>query len=208
MQTMMKWMYDGHQEAMKQAVAQTPAINRAGSLRRNYAAALYLLTGMEYVWPRIEKYANRTGIDYKGILNEPLSNGEQIIVELSWNLCDWYSHINFTPIDLIGGLDDDMFELAINGIILRKSNSTRARLGAGSERTYTVTEWCPHCESEIEMRWDTDKQGFKAYCPVCGKRLMLCDECHQLGGPCNYDSTTDSCEFNPPKEACDKHGTE
>lgn len=64
-------------------------------------------------------------------------------------------------------------------------------------RTYTVTEMCPHCESEIEMRWNTDTQGFKAFCPVCGDRLMLCDECHQLGGGCDYDSKTDSCRLNP-----------
>jgi len=25
-----------------------------------------------------------------------------------------------------------------------------------SDRTYIVTEMCPHCESEIEMRWNTD----------------------------------------------------
>ncbi|MDE7244129.1 MAG: helix-turn-helix transcriptional regulator [Oscillospiraceae bacterium] len=65
------------------------------------------------------------------------------------------------------------------------------------ERTFTVTEFCPHCETEIEMRWDTDKQGFKAFCPSCGQRLMLCDECHQLGGGCDYSSDTDSCKFNP-----------
>jgi len=70
-------------------------------------------------------------------------------------------------------------------------------------RTYTVTELCPHCKSEVEMRWDTDTQGFKAFCPVCGQRLMLCDECHQLGCPCDYDRETDSCHWNPPKEKLD-----
>lgn len=63
-------------------------------------------------------------------------------------------------------------------------------------RTYTVTEVCPNCESEVEMLWNTDTQGFKAFCPVCGHRLMLCDECHQLGGPCDYDRETDSCRRN------------
>lgn len=67
------------------------------------------------------------------------------------------------------------------------------------ERTYTVTEYCPHCENEIEMRWDTDTRGFKAFCPVCGKRLMLCDECRHTGrgGGCDYSSETDSCRYNP-----------
>ena len=42
---------------------------------------------------------------------------------------------------------------------------------------FMVVEVCPHCENEIEMRWDTAANGYKAFCPVCGNRLMLCDEC-------------------------------
>lgn len=63
------------------------------------------------------------------------------------------------------------------------------------ERTYIVTEMCPHCESEVEMRWNTDAMGFRAFCPVCGKRLMLCDECRHTEEPtrCDYDSKTDTC---------------
>ena len=67
---------------------------------------------------------------------------------------------------------------------------------ADTDRTYIVTEYCPHCENEIEMRWDTDTQGFKAFCPVCGKRLMLCDECLHTGN-CNYNSETGSCRYDP-----------
>lgn len=68
-----------------------------------------------------------------------------------------------------------------------------------TDRTYTVTEYCPHCENEIEMRWDTNLQGFKAFCPVCGKRLMLCNECLHTGdtGNCDYNSETDSCRCDP-----------
>ncbi len=72
-------------------------------------------------------------------------------------------------------------------------------------RTYIVTEYCPHCESEIEMRWDTDTRGLKAFCPVCGECLMLCNECRHTGkaGGCNYDSEIGFCRYNPralPKE--------
>ena len=67
-----------------------------------------------------------------------------------------------------------------------------------SDRTYIVTELCPHCDNEIEMTWNTDELGYKAFCPVCGKRLMLCDECrHTEGvGGCDYDSGSDTCRFN------------
>lgn len=68
------------------------------------------------------------------------------------------------------------------------------------ERTFVVTEYCSECETEVEMRWDTDTMGFMAFCPHCGKRLMLCDECRHAGcGPCDYDSKTDTCRFNHSK---------
>ena len=64
-----------------------------------------------------------------------------------------------------------------------------------------VTEWCANCETEVEMIWDVDQSGYKAYCPYCGKRLMLCDECQhrnegKLTDDCDYNSQTDTCRFN------------
>lgn len=60
-----------------------------------------------------------------------------------------------------------------------------------------VAEYCPECETEIEMRWDVETMGFKAFCPVCGNRLMLCSECRcGAGGGCDYDSSTDTCKHN------------
>ena len=75
----------------------------------------------------------------------------------------------------------------------------------------TVTEVCPHCESEITMEWDVKTRGHKAVCPVCGNRLMLCDECQhgEPGHRCDYDSDTDTCRFNRlPLEKGEKDGTD
>lgn len=58
-----------------------------------------------------------------------------------------------------------------------------------------VTEYCPECETEVTMHWDVRALGYKAFCPHCGKRLMLCSEC-QFIDDCDYDSETDSCRFN------------
>ena len=70
------------------------------------------------------------------------------------------------------------------------------------DRSYIVTEWCPHCESEIEMTWNVEDRGYKAFCPVCGKLLMLCDECQHADDalPCDYDRETDSCRFNQKRK--------
>ncbi|MBE6101480.1 MAG: hypothetical protein E7200_05170 [Selenomonas ruminantium] len=68
-----------------------------------------------------------------------------------------------------------------------------------NDRTYIVTELCPNCGNEIEMKWNTDIWGYKAFCPVCGGRLMLCDECkhtEEFGGKCDYDAKSDSCMHN------------
>ena len=61
-----------------------------------------------------------------------------------------------------------------------------------SDETDYVTEMCPHCEVEIDMRCDVGQMGYQAWCPVCGNRLMLCSEC---AGQCDYDSTTDRCKM-------------
>lgn len=66
--------------------------------------------------------------------------------------------------------------------------------------TKDVTEWCPSCDREVEMKWDVEADGYKAYCPYCGEQLMLCDECRHPGGEfcdkCNYDAETDTCKHS------------
>ena len=53
------------------------------------------------------------------------------------------------------------------------------RKGTAPEpRTYVVTELCAECEREVEIHgWDTERDGYQAFCPYCGEVLMLCDEC-------------------------------
>ena len=63
-----------------------------------------------------------------------------------------------------------------------------------------VTEVCPHCENEITLHWNVKNRGYKAYCPVCGKRLMLCFTCHSNEYRCDYDCKTDECRWNLAKE--------
>lgn len=68
------------------------------------------------------------------------------------------------------------------------------------DRSGYVTELCPNCDTEVEMRWDVEMFGYKAYCPYCGQRLMLCGECQHPNGEyednCDYCTETDSCRFN------------
>lgn len=62
-----------------------------------------------------------------------------------------------------------------------------------------VTEVCPHCGHEVYMEWSTAANGYKAFCPYCGNKLMLCDECLHRSGwlcmDCDFDSKTEECRF-------------
>lgn len=72
-----------------------------------------------------------------------------------------------------------------------------------SSREYEIVEVCPHCDSEIVMQWSVEYLGYKAFCPVCGGRLMLCDECFHAddnpGQYCDWSRETDTC-FRRKKE--------
>lgn len=63
-----------------------------------------------------------------------------------------------------------------------------------------VTEMCPSCGKEVTLIWDTEKDGYKAFCPYCGEWLMLCSACHDDGHGCDYDTETDGCRWNPAEE--------
>lgn len=53
-------------------------------------------------------------------------------------------------------------------------------------------EVCAECGAENEIRWNINKDGFEAYCPHCGAKMMLCDACYHKYGECHDDC--DWCE--------------
>lgn len=55
-----------------------------------------------------------------------------------------------------------------------------------------VTEVCPHCDTEQTISWDVTEKGYKAFCPTCGKELLLCSECEgsQECGQCDWSEET------------------
>lgn len=100
------------------------------------------------------------------------------------------------PNEYLGCVPKDEIAREIVSALEDLKNTTK------EDRSFTVTEWCPHCESEIEMTWNVEDRGYKAFCPVCWKRLMLCDECQHADDamPCDYDRETDSCRFNQKRK--------
>ena len=84
------------------------------------------------------------------------------------------------------------------------TNISEKTTGSCKDREYIVTEVCPHCEAEVEMRWNVAADGYKAFCPHCGNRLMLCDACQHPEGKCvencDYNSETDTCRHDQPAQ--------
>ena len=94
---------------------------------------------------------------------------------------------------------------AHNQLVRCRSGLIAQQLNKGREiMRKHIVEYCANCETEVELLWDVKKDGYKAYCPYCRARLMLCDECQHRGkggklvDDCNYCRESDSCRFNPP----------
>ena len=73
---------------------------------------------------------------------------------------------------------------------LRKALAKVRREKAILEDGYVV-EWCVHCERQIVMLWDVQEDGLTAFCPYCGQKMMLCEQCQ---GDCDYNYGTDICK--------------
>lgn len=54
-----------------------------------------------------------------------------------------------------------------------------------------IVEWCINCNKQITMLWDPEEDGLTAFCPYCGKKMMLCEQCC---GDCDYSYGFDICK--------------
>ena len=69
-------------------------------------------------------------------------------------------------------------------------------LHPGCSEPYDGEEYCPHCDTYIPYRIDSDCYQYEAICPVCGEILMLCTLCHDdYGDVCDYDDYFNDCRF-------------
>ena len=49
----------------------------------------------------------------------------------------------------------------------------------------TVVERCHNCNKDIKLFWGTKIRGLKAFCPYCGKPIILCSLCGSVEAPLN-----------------------
>lgn len=47
-----------------------------------------------------------------------------------------------------------------------------------------ATEMCPHCQNEVTVQWNVEKDGYELYCPNCGKHFTgtgIAEFCYHCG---------------------------
>lgn len=120
----MLYMKSGHLNKLLEALNRTNAIKENGRIDSYYGASLYLLTGLEYAWPRLKKHVHPGYIDFEPMLNSGLSSGEAIIVRLAGNFYNGGFWNGMTPFDVMNTLDAGMFDMAMTATMLRKRKLT------------------------------------------------------------------------------------
>ena len=98
---------------------------------------------------------------------------------------------------LIKAVLQDIFDVSYDALLLVQWTPDECLKEEASRaiQQYEVVEVCPECGAENVMTWDVEKEGYVAYCPHCGSKMMLCDECiHSDNAPI--------CDWNPCNGCC------
>lgn len=112
---------DTHAEQWADAVERAGAHRDDDTVKGDFGATLYILTGVPGLYPRAKKYIEKGWIDFNPILNElGLSTGEKILAGLAGNLYNGGEWGGYTAHDLISHCDAETTELALKAVWLRK----------------------------------------------------------------------------------------
>ena len=111
-----------HKLDWAEALQAARAVRQDGSIKADFGASLYILTGLPDVYERAKSAIEPGMIDFYKILEKGLSKGERILVSLAGNLYNGGFFAEYTPLDLVASLDADRLALAVAALALRKKN--------------------------------------------------------------------------------------
>ena len=118
-----------HEQRWEEAVWTAGAVRDDGSIKADFGASLYILTGIPSAYNRIWPHIHCGYIDFEPILDAGLSAGEHILVSLAGNLYNGGFFDRFTPLDVVSLCDADGIELATQALLLRKRRLRITREG-------------------------------------------------------------------------------
>ena len=115
----MKFRNQEHIELWAEAVHQTGALKDDDTVKADYAATLYIITGIPGLYTRVKRHIHEGWIDFEPMLEMGLSSGERLLVSLAGNLYNGGFFRPNTPIDIIESCDRGMVELAATALLIR-----------------------------------------------------------------------------------------
>jgi hypothetical protein len=126
----MNFVNEQHKTHFEEALGLAGAVDNAGHISAYFGASLFLLSGLEYVYPRIRRFISKGQIDFEPMLGLGLSSDENMAVEFAGNLYNGHFFKGYSPIDLVADLDTEFFSLVVSALILRKQNLNISSLAA------------------------------------------------------------------------------
>ena len=118
------FLNEEHKEEWAAAIEKAGALTDYDVVKGDFAASLFVLTGITGLYRRAEKHIHDGWIDFLPILDGlGLSTGERVMVGLAWNLYNGGCGDLCAPMDIISFCDGTMLELATSAMKMRKQQT-------------------------------------------------------------------------------------
>lgn len=111
-----------HKELFANALNKAEAINPNGKLKADFAASLYIITGIPDMYERVKEHIHSGYIDFESMFEVPFSTGENIMLALAGNLYNGGFFNDYTPWSIIATCDRDTTQLAAEAISIRNQS--------------------------------------------------------------------------------------
>ncbi len=116
----MIFMDNDHAQRWAAAIQTAGAVRDDDTVKGDFGASLYILTGLPSVYDRVEKHIHHSYIDFEPMLHMGLSTGETILVALAGNLYNGSFFDRYDPLNIVSYCDTDGVVLATRALLLRK----------------------------------------------------------------------------------------
>ena len=109
-----------HAERFGAAIQTAGAVRDDDTIRADFGASLFILTGLPSVYNRVKQHIHHGYIEFLPMFHMGLSTGEAILVELAGNFYNGGFFDHYTPLDIVNYCDTDGVLLAVRALGLRK----------------------------------------------------------------------------------------
>ena len=119
----MMFLNEEHKEEWAAAIEKAGALTDYDTVKGDFAASLFIITGIPGLYRRAEKHVHDGWLDILAMVDGlGLSTGERILVGLAGNLYNGGFGDLCHPMDIIAYCDGEMVELATRAIRMRKQS--------------------------------------------------------------------------------------